>query len=289
MIVRSLIDGTTFVATMSLLVCTTSACMSKDDEVLIAKDGVSIVWRTEKTWRGKGGHDPIPERVTRQKQLMLWGDDEVPLWDYVDRPTSYWTREDELELEVHDAFALYQRNGGGWWAVYKGPAALFHGPKPVEPGAVPDLATVRPELFARQLARGLRAKIVANARAESEAAVVDLLSKTVGVRAHRGDKDWVAARDTLSEDGRGKVDEALLTAYRERPSTFVILRASRHLDLSSPELDEPNRAALRELDRAAAVQDSWGEHHTAAELLPKLACRKAFADEREVVFSVRCR
>ncbi len=270
------------------VVCLLVACTGKSDDVLITKDGVSIIWRTSKFWQFQGGHNPIPDLVTSEDQLLVWDAHEVSLWDVV-KTSEKWSRQDTIELKVNESVALYRRNGKAWSAVYKGRAGLFHGTKPVNPDNVPTLRAARPAIYHRQVRRDLRTLIMADAWADGEDAVVSLLAETVDAKT-QGERDahWAGARTKLSDAARQKVDQALLAAYRNSPSYFVILRAANHLNLDSPGFDEANRAALRALERAAVTKDSWGVHYGAKKLLPKLACSKAFEDERDAV-KVACR
>ena len=220
--------------------------------------------------------------------MLVWDAHEVKLWDFVKTPEQ-WSRQDTLELRVNESVALYRRNGKAWWAVYLRPTGLFHGPKPINPADVPTLRAARPAIYHRQVRPDLRTLIIGDAWADGEDAVVSLLAGTVDAKTYGArDAHWAGARAKLPDAARQKVDQALLAAYHKRPSYFVILRAAKHLNLASPGLDEANRAALRALERAAATKDSWGVHYGAKKLLPKLACSKAFEDERDTV-KVTCR
>lgn len=223
---------------------------------------------------------------------MLWSGLEVELWDYVDKP-GRWSTDDKLELEVTSAYATYRRNGGDWWAVYKGASRLFHGATPVTIGSIPGLRSARPAIYRRQVRPDLRELIVADAWAEGEAAVVQLLLETVDAVAqfqtHRGvyDTQWEGAYAKLARSGKAEVDAAILKRYRDGPSPYVVWRASQYLELGTPEMTEANRGALRALQRAADKPDGRGGEHAARYLLTKLACSDDFAEERSDV-SVSC-
>ncbi|MGH1342654.1 MAG: hypothetical protein ACRBN8_13930 [Nannocystales bacterium] len=273
------------ILTALVLLVSASGCTVWESDALLAESGdVRIVWRTEQRLIGQGGHDPIPKLDERESQHAQWGDLEAQLWNRGD-PADRWSRDDSVELTVDDGAALYRRNSGQWWPLYKGSVAIFQGVESAEPGQVPPLREVRAAIYRRQTVQ--RASFFDDARDEGDDVLLEFMAATLDARAHELRDEWYQAFVRLPQSGKAHIEAKLREVYRGTPNTFAILRAHEHLDLSDAGFDEANRAALLELERASLHVDRWGVHHIAKRGLKQLACSHAFREESSVV-AVEC-